>query len=677
MNLAPAPRLPYPGLRSFRREESDLFFGRDESVGAMVDRLAATRFLAVLGSSGTGKSSLVKTGLIDALDLGLLARAGSDWRVVDFTPGAQPMRNLARRLIETETMSAAPDGDVEFLRAFLLRGPRSVAQWAAEGHLPPTQNLLLLVDQFEELFRFQDYAGKEESEAFVGLLIESARLAGARIHVVLTMRSEYLGACSLIDGLAEAIAAGLYLIPRMRRDQCREAILGPATNCGFELEDALVTRLLNDLAAFAPWDDASALGRLERLGRRADQLPLPQYCLNRMYARATQFGAEGRIRLTLADYERIGALGGALDAHANEILNAFGEPRKRTAEKVFRALTEGPTAVAAVRRPTQLGELVEICNGDEAAVRAVVDAYRAPGCNFLMPPPDPAKPAPLPLTAVVDISHESLIRQWKRFPAWLEAETRSLRTWRRLKERFDDGDALQAKELGSVWSWLDEQQPNASWARRYGGDFDAALRFVEDNERRHNRFAPIILACIGLVALTGTGFFSWGASSVLVSAKNATLFVTTFCGGGAIALACAFGLFLYRDFDSRKAMLSGLTIFVVEALANVVSFLASVGLGFDGDGAPVIWLLVLSGPLAIASMAIFDSDFRRLSRWLPLVASWPVLFPLTVATDPFGGGLVVFTLVALWCLWCALLGFLLGRRQTRTVPRFANQRPLQ
>ena len=95
-------RAPYPGLRAFRREETDLFFGREDCINAMVDRLAATRFLAVLGSSGTGKSSLVRTGLLDALELGLMAKAGSRWKIVDFRPGGSPLKNLARRLLETE-----------------------------------------------------------------------------------------------------------------------------------------------------------------------------------------------------------------------------------------------------------------------------------------------------------------------------------------------------------------------------------------------------------------------------------------------------------------------------------------------------------------------------------------------------------------------------------------------
>src|SRR5437870_5117932 len=158
-----AQRAPYPGLRAFRRDETDLFFGREDCINVMVDRLAATRFMAVLGSSGTGKSSLVRTGLLDALELGLMSKAGSRWTIVDFRPGGAPLKNLARRLIEVTDPAGKTDPaatDVALLRAFLARGPRSVIEWCRAGHLPKGTNLLLLVDQFEELFRYQDYAGR-------------------------------------------------------------------------------------------------------------------------------------------------------------------------------------------------------------------------------------------------------------------------------------------------------------------------------------------------------------------------------------------------------------------------------------------------------------------------------------------------------------------------------------
>ena len=127
------------------------------------------------------------------------------------------------------------------------------------------------------------------------LLLESAREAGVAIYVTITMRSEYLGACSLIEGLSDAINAGLFLTPRMTREQCREAIVGPAEVCKFEIEPALVNRLLNDLADFATWDGRDDNDQLDRITRRADQLPLLQYTLNRMWLRARERSSDRRI----------------------------------------------------------------------------------------------------------------------------------------------------------------------------------------------------------------------------------------------------------------------------------------------------------------------------------------------------------------------------------------------
>src|SRR5262249_34390739 len=152
---------PYPGLRPFERNESHLFFGRDGCVDQMVARLAEQRLLAVLGSSGTGKSSLVKTGLFSALEMGLLPGAGSRWLIVEMRPGGDPLGHLARALLEaqdstTKKLSGVDVGRVSALETYFKReGPRALVMWCREGHLPEQTNLLILVDQFEELFRYQ------------------------------------------------------------------------------------------------------------------------------------------------------------------------------------------------------------------------------------------------------------------------------------------------------------------------------------------------------------------------------------------------------------------------------------------------------------------------------------------------------------------------------------------
>ena len=680
MTIAVSARMPYPGLRSFRREESDLFFGREDCINTMVDRLAATRFLAVLGSSGTGKSSVVKTGLLDALDLGVMTQAGSAWRVVDFRPGSTPLTNLARRLLETggPESGMVADAEVDLLRAFLVRGPRSVVEWCGDGHLPEHTNLLLLVDQFEELFRYQDYAGREEAEAFVALVLESARSRQFPIYVALTMRSEYLGACALVDGLAEAISAGMFLTPRMTREECRAAIVGPAKVCDVEIEEALVNRLLNDLAAFAPWDDRGRRDQLDRLIRRADQLPLLQYCLNRMWIRTQEGKASGRsVTLTLADYERIRGLAGALNAHADEILATLGLDRLPVAEAVFRALTEGSTISDAVRRPTRLCDLAAIGAADEAAVRAVVDAYRAPGCNFLTPEFDPSHPRPLDAATIIDISHESLIRQWRKLSEWLELEARSVRQWRRLRDRFEDGQPMLGTELANMVTWRKEEKPNLAWARRYGGDFPAIIRFIETSERMRRRFAPAVMPLFALAALvigiivhgSPVAYFygnerpSWGWISELALYSEVG------------ALTCAFGLWRYAGIGPQRAIAAGATILLLNFGLEAPAVAVAIQHGTTSLVAMRWWGTLVSAPLTLIGLAIFDREFRNVFVWVPLIAivSPPLGFIFLSSSVSDGNKIWLAYLISI--LWYVGLGYQLRRgggsleddaRQSRT-----------
>ena len=198
---------PYPGLRSFRRDEAHIFFGREETTNEMVDRLARHHFLAVTGNSGSGKSSLVRTGLLDALDRGLMARAGSDWLVADFRPGNAPFSSLTIGLLEAIELSL-PEPTRPLIEAKLARGPRSLVEWLDEIELSASCNLLLLADQFEEIFRFRRGEMSDDVNAFVALLLASAQQRARPIYVVITMRSDFLGECAQFLGLAEMINDG-------------------------------------------------------------------------------------------------------------------------------------------------------------------------------------------------------------------------------------------------------------------------------------------------------------------------------------------------------------------------------------------------------------------------------------------------------------------------------------
>jgi energy-coupling factor transporter ATP-binding protein EcfA2 len=185
---------PYPGLRSFRQNEADLFFGREEQIEEMLSRLENHRFLAVVGTSGCGKSSLVRAGLIPVLLEGLLSGGDGDWRIAVMRPGDAPFANLTHELIKEDALGPERGNSeraAALLQATLRRGPLGRVEAVRESHLLDCTNILLVVDQFEEIFRYRKQTRNiNDADAFIGLLLNSYQpQAGVSIYVVITMRS--------------------------------------------------------------------------------------------------------------------------------------------------------------------------------------------------------------------------------------------------------------------------------------------------------------------------------------------------------------------------------------------------------------------------------------------------------------------------------------------------------
>jgi hypothetical protein len=211
---------PYPGLRPYQADETHLFFGRDEQTLELLRRLQRSRFLAIVGASGSGKSSLVRAGLLHGLFGGFMAGGGSQWRVVDLRPGMNPIGNLAHALdLPGALRDKGCPPDDSFTDTTLRRSGLGLVQAAREARLDPGDRVLVLVDQFEELFRAIEVDSSarlgDDATAFVKLLLEASHQNELPIYVVLTMRSDFLGECARFPDLSEAISDGLYLIPRL------------------------------------------------------------------------------------------------------------------------------------------------------------------------------------------------------------------------------------------------------------------------------------------------------------------------------------------------------------------------------------------------------------------------------------------------------------------------------
>jgi WD40 repeat protein len=530
---------PYPGLRPFRSDETGIFFGREAQVDALLEKLDHARFLAVIGPSGCGKSSLVRAGMIPALETGLLSRAGVRWRVATMRPGERPLRRLAEALDAASAPGLEPEPEaVAFLHATLRRGPRGLVEILHDTPLPERTNLLLLVDQFEEIFRYRQQGDSDEADAFVALLLATAAQQDVPVYVVITMRSDFLGDCAVFRGLPEAINAGLFLTPRLTREQRREAIIGPAMVFGGQVEPALVNRLLNDT------------------GEELDQLPLLQHVLMRMWTRAHEAvqayydtsqpahawrdaaDLAAGVTLTLDDYEQVGGLAQALSNHADEAYETLDAEQRRIAAVLFRCLSERSPTQRDTRRPVQLGAVAAVAGVPPAQVAAVADVFRQPDRSFITPSADVI----LYPDTVLDISHESLIRQWQRLNAWADQEAEAAETYRRLAQTarlWKRGQAAlwSTPDLENALAWKERERPTSTWAARYGEDFALAMEFLDASEyqrleeqqreeaARQSKLRQVrrqlALALVGLCIAVGLAFWAMQERQRAGEARNA------------------------------------------------------------------------------------------------------------------------------------------------------------
>lgn len=552
---------PYPGLRPFGRDEADIFFGRDEQTDRLLARLRNSHFIAVVGASGCGKSSLVGAGMMAGLEAGLVAEAGARWLIAEMRPGDQPLGRLAEALLAPSALGplyAGEEGAAQRVAATLRRGPLGLLEVLSEKTPPPRTNLLILVDQFEEIFRYRKRGGAEEAAAFVSLLLASRGepdgcdregegrgrgVVGAvgrplPVYVVLTMRSDYIGDCAVFYGLPEAVSDGQFLTPRMTREQTREAIVGPASVFGCAVEPALANRLLNDM------------------GPEPDQLPLLQHALLRIWTVADK---RGDTRMTLEDYKSLGepppapqpraapaappakpanGLGAVLSRDAEEAFAALEPEQQRLAEVLFRQLTVRDLGQRDTRRPALLKEVAAVAGLEpdkiEPLVR-VIEVFRAPERSFVLPLKGDLTPE-----TRLDISHESLIRQWKRLKDWSDTEARSADLYCRIREDARLWKRADCPPTG-LWAadllqrgnrWLEQQKPTPAWAARYEdesqgggetapGSFELVQEFLTASRRRE-RVRGIVYSLMGYFLLFGfvAMLFMWAWGQASVKAKN-------------------------------------------------------------------------------------------------------------------------------------------------------------
>lgn len=385
---------PYKGLRAFEEADSSDFFGRENLVDDLLQKLdedhRRSNFLALVGPSGSGKSSVVKAGLIPSLREGALPNS-QDWFILDMTPSDKPIESLATVLL---SIAINPPDNIERT----LREKSDGLVQAIRTILTPQQKIFLYIDQFEEVFtNLHDHKTQEH---FLALLQTAVEELNEQFILVITLRADFYDRPLLVEGFADLIRTRTAVIVPLNSDELRATIVEPAARVGLNIDQDLLATIVADVQ------------------NEPGALPLLQYALTEIFEQR-----DGNT-FTLAAYQAIGGVTGALARRAEEIFLEQDAAEQQVIQQIFMRLVALGEGTEDTRRRATWHELISVAP-QVAIVQHVLDTFGK--YRLLSFDSDPQSREP-----TVEVAHEALIRQWGRLRDWLNESRQDIRNQRLL-----------------------------------------------------------------------------------------------------------------------------------------------------------------------------------------------------------------------------------------------------
>ena len=419
---AGAARNPYKGLAAFQQIDAGDFFGREALRDQIVAELATRRLVAVVGPSGSGKSSVVKAGVVPALQRGGIEGSGR-WFFTEMVPAASPFEELEAALLRVAIDPSTPI--IEQLRSDAGGLARVVEEVLPEGD----GQLVLVIDQFEEVFTLVPESGTRRR--FLRSLLSAVGSDESRLRVVLTLRADFFDQPLLHPDFAEALKAGLVTVTPLTGEELERAIVEPGRRVGVSFEPGLVGDIVSDVV-----DQVGAL-------------PLLQYALTQLFDRRVE------AVLTRDGYRSLGGVAGALGMRAEDVFVGIDEPERDVARQVFLRLVTLGEGTGDTRRRVLRDEL-DALSADPTTVALVLDTF---GHQRLIAfDRDPATRRP-----TVEVAHEALLREWTRLREWIDSGRSDVRMQRRLSQSASEWEEaghdasflLTGARLGQAESWME------------------------------------------------------------------------------------------------------------------------------------------------------------------------------------------------------------------------------
>jgi len=486
---------PYRGLECFDEAYAEYFYGREDLTDQLIEKLRTNNFVAVVGASGSGKSSLIRAGLIYRLRQGQKFSGSDRWQIQLITPTDQPLKSLATAFINTKAPTIDRAEHLHRAEMLLREGDHGLAHLVRASLISSkpgrSDRLLLIIDQFEEVFTLcQGPQAERERHRFFNCLLTAQKEVGDSLSIILVMRADFFSKCSFYTNLAAQIEQNLITVTPLTYEQIKASILKPAEKVGLVCEPNLVYNILLDIVG-AP-----------------GELPLLQYTLLELWQRRQPDPNGGPARLTLDAYNELGGVRGTLQKRADEVFYGLTPEEQQVAKRIFIALTQLGDGTEDTRRRVLKSEIVspqfpielvdkvleklvnaklivtnqlagstprqEKADQDFANVSTALrfaqimqgKSSRHPSKPTALPKPtEPAKPgygdrlsgvtsrssrpveilqASAALSAsqeIVDVAHETLIRHWPLLRSWLDENRDMLRRQRQIEHTAKEWDA--------------------------------------------------------------------------------------------------------------------------------------------------------------------------------------------------------------------------------------------
>jgi WD40 repeat protein len=513
---------PFPGLRPFAPEESDLFFGRESESEEVLGKLLKNRFVTVIGASGSGKSSLIYCGVLPKVR-NQKTKESSSWRIIPFRPGNDPFGNLAEAISEDVAASGQNKIDGNTILSELRDNPAGIAATVKKFLIKSDEKVLLVVDQFEELFRYSSL-GKADAlitpaARFVDFMVNAVNQTAINVYTIVTMRSDFIGECAHYQGLTQLINNSNYLVPHMGTENYREAIIGPVKYAGASIDPDLIKTLLSDI------------------GDRTDQLPVLQHAMMRTWTHWQELD-DPDLPISKTNYDSVGTMSDAMSLHANEAYEELSLRGKEICELMFKTLTEKGSDNKGLRHPSGVNTLKSIAGCTSEELFEVVEKFRITSRSFITP----RQSVPLSDDSIIDLSHESLMRLWDRLREWVDDEAASVQMYLRLSE----ASAMYQQGKTSLWrppdlqlaiNWRDQHKPTLTWAQRYNPAFERAMvylrtsekEYIEEEEnkirlqKRQMKRTKIVASILGVAAIISMGFMLFAFVQKIAADKQTIL----------------------------------------------------------------------------------------------------------------------------------------------------------